>query len=677
MKKIIQQTTIFRPLARFCGLVLPVLIMANAARAQITVSFSTADAGVTKSIPYWGYDTAWDSSDNEQRSIIFMGSGNVNLVRVSPAMNSALIGSDLWSASISDSDKAFESNLANKTKSLSPNAMWYFCQGAYDNWYRSSTYDVYPDRYAAGFQANVNYVYSLANRPTIWACDFFNEPDYSPNNEGSAADIYNVLYYMLNNATCRNFKMGGLGTLNADVALNWFNPLVGRATLGSTHWLAGSATSFKNLITTVKSRNCVACEPEVHNVGECIIGANYGLDAAIWWGPAERARGEFVQASTGGKRLGYAEDLTHAVAGAVYKTSSGKIKAFVGGSERSSSDTTITFTATDQNVYFNGQGPQRSYTVTAGGQDDEMVIDITWGSDPQPAINGRYKIINKNSGKALEVPGSSTANGTQLDQRTYTGALNQQWDVAPLPRSANDSSYYTIKAAHDGSAINLDAYSYANGGAINQWGYANQAQQHWYLEYVGGGYFKIHTRWDAKVMEVGGNSTADGGLVQQWDDAGTASQQWSFQSTGGGGGGGPIANGTYRLQNRADGLMVDNLGATTNGANVCQWASGSSNNQKWVVTYNSSGYYTLACVTGGLLLDTGGHTANGSTVQQWSSGSSANQHWTFTATDSGYYKIVSVACGQCVDTGGLTANGSALQLWSSGSSYNQQWKFGN
>jgi len=121
--------------------------------------------------------------------------------------------------------------------------------------------------------------------------------------------------------------------------------------------------------------------------------------------------------------------------------------------------------------------------------------------------------------------------------------------------------------------------------------------------------------------------------------------------------------------------MMDNMGSTGNGANVAQWASGGSPNQQWVVTYNSGGYYTLACVTGGLLLDTGGNTANGSTVQQWGNGGSPNQHWTFQATDSGYYKIVSVACGQCVDTGGQTANGSALQLWGNGGSPNQQWSF--
>ena len=150
----------------------------------------------------------------------------------------------------------------------------------------------------------------------------------------------------------------------------------------------------------------------------------------------------------------------------------------------------------------------------------------------------------------------------------------------------------------------------------------------------------------------------------------------NFSITTSGSGSGPIANGTYRLQNRADGRMMDNMGSTADGANVCQWDGSSSNNQKWQVVY-SGGYYKLTCVTGGKCLDTGGHTANGSTVQQWGSGGSANQQWTFTATDSGYYKIVNVASGQCVDTGGQTANGSALQLWSSGSSYNQQWKFGN
>ncbi len=150
----------------------------------------------------------------------------------------------------------------------------------------------------------------------------------------------------------------------------------------------------------------------------------------------------------------------------------------------------------------------------------------------------------------------------------------------------------------------------------------------------------------------------------------------NFNPGGGGGGGvgGPIANGTYRLQNRADGEMLDNLGATADGASVSQWAGGTSSNQKWTLTY-SGGYYKITCGTGGKCLDTLGNTADGSTVGQYSSSGSYNQQWTITTTDSGYFKITNRATGKCLDTGGLTGNGTApIQQWGSSGSYNQQWR---
>jgi hypothetical protein len=137
---------------------------------------------------------------------------------------------------------------------------------------------------------------------------------------------------------------------------------------------------------------------------------------------------------------------------------------------------------------------------------------------------------------------------------------------------------------------------------------------------------------------------------------------------------GPIKNGTYRLQNRANSLYLDNMGVTTDGSNVCQYASGTSNNQKWVVTY-TAGYYVLSCVTGGKCLDTGGNTADGSNVQQWVRGSSYNQHWTLVATSSGYYKLVNRSTGKCLDTGGQTANGAPMKQYYSNTSNNQQWRF--
>ena len=44
-------------------------------------------------------------------------------------------------------------------------------------------------------------------------------------------------------------------------------------------------------------------------------------------------------------------------------------------------------------------------------------------------INGYYKIINCNSGKALEVEGAKYYNGVNISQNTYTGKDNQLWVI--------------------------------------------------------------------------------------------------------------------------------------------------------------------------------------------------------------------------------------------------------
>jgi hypothetical protein len=44
-----------------------------------------------------------------------------------------------------------------------------------------------------------------------------------------------------------------------------------------------------------------------------------------------------------------------------------------------------------------------------------------------PAGNGTYKLLNVNSGKAVDVSGGSTADGAAIIQWPYSGATNQQW----------------------------------------------------------------------------------------------------------------------------------------------------------------------------------------------------------------------------------------------------------
>lgn len=132
-----------------------------------------------------------------------------------------------------------------------------------------------------------------------------------------------------------------------------------------------------------------------------------------------------------------------------------------------------------------------------------------------------------------------------------------------------------------------------------------------------------------------------------------------------------IASGTYKLRNRVNGKYLDNLGVTTDGADVGQWAGSSSNNQRWIVTF-TDGYYKLRCVTGNKYLDNINHTADGSTVAQWSNSSSPNQQW-FITQEGAYYKLTNRGNGKCLDNGGASTDGAYMQFWSSNTSTNQHW----
>jgi arabinan endo-1,5-alpha-L-arabinosidase len=135
-----------------------------------------------------------------------------------------------------------------------------------------------------------------------------------------------------------------------------------------------------------------------------------------------------------------------------------------------------------------------------------------------------------------------------------------------------------------------------------------------------------------------------------------------------------LPNGTYSLQNRASGKMLDTLGATADGATVAQYADGTSNNQRWVVTH-SGGYYKLSCVTGGKYLDGLGATADGANLAQWTNSPSYNQQWILTPMGGGYYKLVNRTTGKCPDTGGATADSAVMKQYFSNTSNNQQWRF--
>ncbi|MFC7248216.1 endo-1,4-beta-xylanase [Catellatospora aurea] len=137
-----------------------------------------------------------------------------------------------------------------------------------------------------------------------------------------------------------------------------------------------------------------------------------------------------------------------------------------------------------------------------------------------------YVLVNRNSGKAVDVYNFSTADGGRITQWTRTNGNNQQWQFVD-----SGSGYYRIKSRHSGKVLDVYNFSTANGASIVQWADGNGTNQQWRAVWSGG-YLRLINRNSGKALEVQGASTADGGNIVQYDDWGGNNQQWQLVRVG-------------------------------------------------------------------------------------------------------------------------------------------------
>ncbi|MFI6182856.1 RICIN domain-containing protein [Nonomuraea sp. NPDC051191] len=158
-----------------------------------------------------------------------------------------------------------------------------------------------------------------------------------------------------------------------------------------------------------------------------------------------------------------------------------------------------------------------------------------------------YVLVNRNSGKALDVYNLSTADGGRITQWTRNNQNQQQWQFVD-----SGGGYYRIKSRHSGKVLDVYNFSTANGGAIVQWADLNGNNQQWRLTDSSDGYVRFISRHSNKALEVQGASTADGANIVQYDDWGGANQQWQLVPvTGDGGYANPVV-----WQDFADGDII-------------------------------------------------------------------------------------------------------------------------
>lgn len=494
-----------------------------------TILYSLTDPGIARPI-IWGLDLAWLSEGNIRRGIAFMGADRVDVVRSSFRPTAPLVNGELTAAE----QEILNERLQIINTWFGPmNLVLNSDHPSVDTWYKNGDGTVNAARWAQLIDLTTRLHQEEGHN--VVTVSPFNEPDYGWG-QGDMQDFYNIAGELKNIPLFEDIRISGGNTLSSDAALPWYNFLKDRLDEGNTHQLAGSFDNYAAFFQAVRANGDHATNDELHNVMEAMVGVEYGMQTGIWWGTAERARGEFVKISEG-VGLGYAEHRPNWTAASVYRGPDGKIQAFGGTSERQAVTTTYRFVSKERDVYYDGYGPQREFTLVMPGgtgyqqgqTNAERVIDITWGDDIQPAISGKYLLVNRSSGMVMEVEGGSANAGANLQQGNPSGGTHQQWNVSPVSsRVVGDFSYFTLTAEHSGKAPDILNWSLDNGANIIVWDDVKGGNQQWYFEYEEDGWFYIRSRHSAKCLTVADASSADGANIIQFEKEGGASQQWRF-----------------------------------------------------------------------------------------------------------------------------------------------------
>lgn len=129
----------------------------------------------------------------------------------------------------------------------------------------------------------------------------------------------------------------------------------------------------------------------------------------------------------------------------------------------------------------------------------------------RPVVEGRtYRLVNRKSGKVLDVYDHRTENGTNVQQYTWTGAACQKFTFASV-----GDGYFSIKDSNSGKLVEVAGLSRNPGGNVAIWASARAFQQHWAVTQLPGGYVALINRFSGLAMTVDGASTANEANVDQ------------------------------------------------------------------------------------------------------------------------------------------------------------------
>jgi alpha-galactosidase len=139
-----------------------------------------------------------------------------------------------------------------------------------------------------------------------------------------------------------------------------------------------------------------------------------------------------------------------------------------------------------------------------------VVYRVSGGGTGDPQTPSSTSLVSTSSGRCLDVPNSSTANGTQPVIWDCNGAPNQKWTVSGQALQALGKCLDAPVGATAGAKVQLWD---CNGGTNQQWTFQANGT--------------IRGNQSGLCLDVSNNQTANGTLTLLWTCSGATNQLWT------------------------------------------------------------------------------------------------------------------------------------------------------
>lgn len=294
---------------------------------------------------------------------------------------------------------------------------------------------------------------------------------------------------------------------------------------------------------------------------------------------------------------------------------------------------------------------------TANANDDSQLFAIKDNG------NGTYVLVNKASGLALDVADDDATNGTNLQGYTPNNQVKQRF-VFNEVKDYLPEGYVVISSKLKSSmVVDVASGSLSDGANVQLYSNNGTQAQKWYVSLTEEG----SNTYVIQSINSGMNlaATSGGDVVQKAPD-GSDTQKWQPK----------ISKGSTVLVNVGTGKVLDVASAgTSNGTDVRVYAANGSAAQLFTFTSTDlvakSTYYIKPLAASSMAIDVPSNSsANGTKIQIYKKNDSGAQKWKVSKNSDGTYSIKNAQSGKA-----LELSGTSVQINSSNNSAAQKWIF--